>query len=145
MQFTCHGILRKWIFRGVRGQEAGVQLTTWRQTPFTTQYQRVSITSRNTARITLDGSVFTYEPTTPVHVQPGDVLGIEMQFVPQSNNILSLDIIRTGSVSLSYRRSLGLGSTSVFGLQSLFIFREQRYVPLIEAVIGKLTYNISFW
>lgn len=142
--FGCHGNLTKWIFRGVRGREAGVRLTTWRlidaQNSLLTRYIRVSVAQRNTARITLDGSVFTYELISPVQVQPGDILGIEIWSVSRSIDVLSLNVSGSSSnSSLSYRRFQRLGS--VFEVPSQFISCELGYVPLISAVIGQLTVN----
>ena len=106
--------------------------------------RQVSTTEGNTAKTTESaengGSLFTYELAMPIQVQPGDMVGVEI-FCPgiqpsDKLNILSLDVSESGSSSaLAYKRS---GSGSLLFLETSLIFREQNYLPLIEAVTGEL-------
>ena len=82
LQFTCYGTLTKWIFAGVPGQpttSCKVELETWRRDTLSTiptVYERISTTERSKVTVTLDGQIFTYEPTSTVLVEPGDIVGI---------------------------------------------------------------------
>ena len=140
LQFTCRGMLTKWIFRGLPDQDVGVEITTWRLNTlsnFFTSYDRVSTTERNAGRPTRNGAVFTYQLFSPVEVLPGDVVGAEMGFISfggTSNNIIALNISGSGSNALSYRTS---GSGPSFILQSVSNVREQDIVPLLQAVVGE--------
>ena len=139
-------MLTKWIFRGLPEQDIGVVLTTWRlntQSDFFTSYDQVSTTERNAARPTRNGSIFTYELTSPVEVLPGDIVGIEKGFISfggTSNNVIALNVSGSGSNSESYRSS---GSGPSFILQSPLNTREQHYIPLLQAIIGELTIKLS--
>ena len=141
LQFTCRGMLTKWVFRGLPDQDIGVELTTWRlntQSNFFTSYDQVSTTERNAGRPTRNGAVFTYELISPVEVLPGDVVGIEMGFISfggTSNNVIALNTSGSGLSSTSYRTS---GSGPSFILQSPLNTRETDIIPLLQAVIGEL-------
>ena len=145
LQFTCHGMLTKWIFRGLPDQDIGVELTTWwlnTQSNFFTSYDQVSTTERNAARPTRNGAVFTYELFSPVDILPGDIVGVEMGFISfggTSNNVIALNTSGNGSTSLSYRRS---GGGPSFILQSPTNIQERGIIPLLQAVIGELTIKI---
>ena len=140
LQFTCRGMLTKWIFRGLPDQDIGVEITTWRLntlSDFFTSYDRVSTTETNAGRPTRNGAVFTYQLFPPVEVLPGDVVGAEMGFISfggTSNNIIALNISGSGSNALSYRTS---GSGPSFILQSVSNVREQDIIPLLQAVVGE--------
>ena len=141
LEFTCRGILTKWIFRGLPDQDIGVELATWRlntRSNFFTSYDRVSTTERNAGRPTRNGAAFTYELISPVEVLPGDIVGIEMGFISfggTSNNVIALNTSGSGSTSMSYRTS---GGGPSFILQSPSNIRERDIVPLLQAVIGEL-------
>ena len=144
LQFTCRGMLTKWIFRGLPDQDIGVELTTWRlntRSNFFTSYDQVSTTERNAGMPIRSGAVFTYELISPVEVLPGDVVGVEMGFISfggTSNNIIALNTSWSGSTSRSYRTS---GSGPSFVLQSPSNIRETDIVPFLQAVIGELKSN----
>lgn len=148
-QFTCYGLLTKWIFTGVPGQAAGscrVELETWRldtSSTIPTIYDRISTTERGIVRVTQDGSIFTYELTSPVLVAPGDIVGVEIERLcirsEDFDDVLSFNISGTGSSYLSYRQE---GPESTFYLQPLYSTTEQDFVPLIEAVVGELMVNV---
>ena len=142
LQFTCSGRLTKWIFRVAYAQAASSQcrinIGTWRldRSRFSTVYRRLSTTEG--ARITSDGLVFTYELASPVQFQPGDIVGVDLSSYTCSifggfDNILSLDINGTGTISQSYRQ---FGTRSTFRVSSRDQFTN--LVPFIQPVIGKL-------
>ena len=141
LEFTCRGMLTKWIFRGLPDQDIGVELATWRlntRSNFFTSYDRVSTTERNAERPTRNGAAFTYEFISPVEVLPGDTVGIEMGFISfggTSNNVIALNTSGSGSTSTSYRTS---GGGPSFILQSPSNIRERDIVPLLQAVIGEI-------
>ena len=151
LQFTCYGTLTKWIYRGVPSLDQAtpicrVELETWRLDNTSTSsiiYQRLNTTARNTAGITQDGPILTYELASPVQVQPGDIVGVEQgsscsigQILNFLDNVLSLNISGTNSTFLSYRNS---EPGSMFFLQPLIgtIDREEDYIPLIQPIVGK--------
>ena len=89
------------------------QLTTWREpdvqsppSPFKiTTYERVSITNNTLSTEINRGSVYEYNLPTPVAVQPGDIVGIQMPLhiiARQSwtTKLLSLDLVK-GNASLN--------------------------------------------
>ena len=127
LEFTCCGMLTKWIFRGLPDQDIGVELTTWQlntQSNFFTSYNRVSTTERNAGRPSRNGTIFTYELISPVEVLPRDIVGIEMGFISfgdTGNNVIALNTSGSGSTSMSYRTSWGGPS---FILQSPSNIRE---------------------
>lgn len=148
MKFTCPGTVTKWVFKGVGGQEATcrVELATWRLAwdvrTFTSFYAQTSTTNGNTARTVVEGSIFTYELATPVQVQPGDIIGVEISsmcmMVEIYSNVLTLNVSGNSSTStMSYWR---LGGGTQFYLESSgsTIYDEQGYQPLIQATVGKL-------
>ena len=146
LQFTCYGILTKWIFTGVPGQpitSCRVELGTWRLNTFittSTVYEQRSTTERRTVTVTItqDGQTFTYELSSQVLVEPGDIVGVELgRFCApfeDLDNVLSLNISGTGSSYLSYRK---VGSGTRFSLLSTSVTPVQDFVPLIGAVVGE--------
>ena len=84
-----------------------------------------------------------YELASPVLVQPGDIVGIGLGFSCAKSesfyNVLSYNISGTGSSYLSYRQDR---SGSTFFLQSPSTSTVQDLVPLIRAVVSKLTVNV---
>ena len=144
LQFTCYGTLTTWIFTGVPGQTlCGADLETWQLDTSSitrTIYERQSTTERNTVIVRRDGPMFIYELATPVLVQPGDIVGVGLGLScarsESFDNVLSYNISGTGSSYLSYRQDR---SGSTFFLQSSSITIEQDLVPLIGAVVSKLT------
>ena len=151
LQFTCFGLLTKWIFTGVPGQAAAscrVELETWRLAAYTsgtdsTVFQRRSTTERSRVTIMQDGPIFTYELASPVLVEPGDIVGVELERLcimsEDFDNVLSFNISGTGSSYLSYRQD---GPESTFYLHPLYATTEQDFIPLIEAVVGELIINV---
>ena len=87
-----------------------------------------------------DGPIFTYELTSPVLVEPGDIVGVGLGHLCAPlecfDNVLSFNVSGTGSSYISYQQDR---SASTFFLQST---PEQDLVPLIEAIVGELTVNI---
>ena len=75
--------------------------------------------------------MITYELTSPVQIEPGDIVGIEQEsnFCSYTGlgNILSLDLSSTDKISQSYRQSEVQPN-----------FRATYLVPLIQPVIGKI-------
>ena len=92
-----------------------------------------------------DGQVFTYKLASPVPVEPGDIVGIELGHfcapLEDLDNVLSHNISGTDSSYLSYRKD---GSGLTFFLQSSSVIPEQDFVPLIEAVVGELRINVLY-
>ena len=146
LKFTCQGRVTQWVFKGEGSAQSScrVQLATWRLSidPRFLVYGRVSTTQDNIARVRVtNGSIFTYELTTPVPVQPGDIVGIE---IPSTcglfeiyNNVLSLNVTNTSSTKSSFSYSR-FESGSVFQLESPLTHHQEGYHPLVEAVIGEL-------
>ena len=105
-----------------------------------TVYEQRSTTERSTVTVTItqDGQKFTYELSSPVLVEPGDIVGVELgRFCApfeDLDNVLSLNISGTGSSFLSYRKD---GSGTRFFLPSTSVTPQQDFVPLIEAVVGE--------
>ena len=149
LRFTCYGTLTQWIFAGVPGQAATpcrVELGTWRPADTSsTIYGQRSTTERGFVTITQDGQIFTYDLASPVLVEPGDIVGIELRRfcapLEDLDNVLSHNISGTDSSYLSYRKD---GSGPTFFLQSSSIIPEQDFVPLIEAVVGELRINVLY-
>ena len=148
LQFICHGLVTKWIFAGVPGRSAApctVEIETWRldMTPglIDTVYDRISTTEGSIVTITQDGPIFTYELASPVPVEPGDTVGVVLQYLCEDyDSVLSFNISGTGSNYLSYRQA---GPESSFYLEPLYIATaEQHLIPLIEAVVGELTLKL---
>ena len=144
LKFTCNGTLTKWIIRGVPGQAmpCRVELGMWRRDyahTHITVYERLSTTENNMARITRDGPIFIYELASPIQVQPDDIVGIEIGhscFPSESiDDVLGLDISGTGSEFVSYRRQI---FTLIFSTETMPHDVETDYIPLIEAVVGRL-------
>ena len=144
MRFTCSGLLTTWIFRGIPGlsvvESCRVHLTTWRldsRNTFATEYERVSTTERNTASVTEDESFFTYELAKPVQVEPGDIVGVELDtFCGTSvafDNILSVNVSGSGQTFSSYWR---VSSSRSFHLE-FSAEMEQDFIPLIQAITGQ--------
>ena len=139
----------KWIFTGVPGRAAAscrVELETWRLDTYRTIptiYERVSTTESGIVTVTQDGPIFIYELASPVLVEPGDIVGVEIERLciqsEDYDNVLSFNISGTGSSYLSYRQE---GPESTFYLQPLYSTTEQDFVPLIEAVVGELMVNV---
>ena len=149
LQFICFGTLTRWIFTGVPGQpitSCRVELGTWRldtSSTFNTTYKRISTTERSEATVIQDGQIFIYELSSPVFVEPGDIVGVELGHFcapfEDLDNFLSLNISGTGLSYLSYRKD---GSGSIFSLRSSSITPEEDFVPLVQAIVGKLRVDI---
>ena len=151
LRFICHGLVTKWIFAGVPGRSAApctVEIETWSldMTPglMDTVYDRISTTEGSIVTITQNGTIFTYELASPVPVEPGDTVGVVLQYLciesEDYDNVLSFNISGTGSNYLSYRQA---GSESSFYLEPLYYATaEQHLIPLIEAVVGELTLKL---
>ena len=147
LQFTCPGSITRWTFRGVKGENfetsCSVEFTTWRRLDTfrnNIEYQQISTTRENIDKIalTLNESLFTYELTDPVQVQPGDIFGIEKGVFCASpenfDNILSQNISGSNSTTLSYRRSSG---GRQFSLDSFSGVIEDDLIPLVMPVFGQ--------
>ena len=149
MQFTCSASITTWNFRGIPGQNVDeacrVHLTTWRRDPvnaLTTQYKRTSTTEGNTANFIVNGPIFTYVLATPVQVEPGDIVGIEMGTLCRSfDNIQSVNASVNGRSFTSYRRN---SDATTFNLDSSTTVLERNFIPLIQDTIGQLMY-LSFF
>ena len=100
-------------------------------------YERISTTERNRVTVTQDGANFIYELAAPVLVEPGDVVGVEVERLcivsEDFDNILSFNVSGTGSTFTSFRQD---GPDSYFYVDPLYAERD--FVPLIEAVVGEL-------
>ena len=140
------GILTGWTFRAMPGvnvvTRCRVQLTTWRFDPSSssTAFNRQSSTDGNMATFDVDGSIFTYELSTPAIVQPGDIVGIEIDNLCSNtqtfDNILSLNVSGIGSTTRVYRRSstssrLTPSSSSVFTMNTLVPLVTPNVLPTI--------------
>jgi hypothetical protein len=136
---------------GLAAAPCTVEIETWRpdtsiyysSTTVAAVYDRISTTGRNIVTITQDGPIFTYDLASPVVVEPGDVVGVELEYLciesEDYDNVLSFNISGTGSTYLSYRQA---GSESSFYLE--YATPEQHLIPLIEALVGELTVNIIY-
>ena len=142
LRFTCPGRLTKWIYRApyarATSPECRVNIGTWRldRSSFGTVYRRMS-TTEGLQRSTSDGLVYTYEFPSPVHFQPGDILGVDLSSYTCSvfggtDNILSLNISGIGSTVQSYRQ---IGTGSIFRVAQNPI---TYLIPFVQPVIGKL-------
>ena len=149
LQFTCHGMLTEWIFKGVSRSASScwIELETWELDTTNTVgvvYSRLSTTGTNLDTVTQEETIFSYQLASPVQVKPGDIVGIELGFSCASSegfdNIMSENISGTGSSYLSYRRA---ASGSLFFVQSSSVTAEHDYIPLIEAVVGKLVIDVE--
>ena len=142
MTFTCQGLLTTWIFRGFGGRDDELQLTTWRPDPLIDTFRRVSRTNSSVANVTVseNGSVFTYELNSPLQIEPGDIVGIEVVSNSPRNtkNILSLDVTDKGKGFLSYMRPFRFN----LGFRPRDIYEQYR-AALINVVMGKLLININ--
>ena len=148
MKFTCTGRITNWVFKGVpAGQnvpdECRVHLTTWRlnslSSSFLARYTRMSTTEKNTAKVIVDESFFTYELLTPVQIQPGDIVGVErgQACAPfgTPENIMSLNVSATEPMqsSQSYQR---ISTLSTFFIKSESTLTDDKLIPLIQAITG---------
>lgn len=154
LRFTCSGRLIKWRFRAASQPNSGISrqcrinIATWRLDASSswTTYSRRTSTAGRLQRITTsnDGSIITYELASPVQVEPGDIVGIELQtnspsscYRTATGNILSVDLSRADKTSRSYRH---------FEIHSNF--RATYLVPFIQPVIGKIMhveFPLWFW
>ena len=144
MEFTCMGILTGWTFRAVPGvnvvTRCRVQLTTWRFDPTgsSATFNRQSTTDGNTVTFDVDGSIFTYELSTPAVVQPGDILGIEIDGLCSNtqtfDNILSLNVSGIGSTTTAYKSFIH-SSRFVLSFSAVTAFPMNTLVPLATPII----------
>ena len=157
LRFTCNGNITRWRVRveeiDLDLEEEGdrwnvPQLTTWREpdvqsppSPFKiTTYERVSITSNTLSTVINRGSVYEYNLPTPVAVQPGDIVGIQMplhMIARQSwtTKPLFLDLVRGNASLNSYSKPEN--STVVVIPPPEIIKPLQTFIPLISVVIGE--------
>ena len=106
-----------------------------------TVYDRISTTEGSIVAITQDGPIFTYELASPVPVEPGDTVGVVLQYLCEDyDSVLSFNISGTGSNYLSYRQA---GPELSFYLEPLYYATaEQHLIPFVEAVVGELTLKL---
>ena len=138
LRFNCLGRLTKWIFRAANAQaQCRINIGTWRldRSSFGIVYRKLSTTQG--AHVTSNGTIFTHEFASPVEVLPDDIVGVEMDplmcpIFGGFDNILSLDIRGTGSISQSYRR-IGTGLTFYVTQNPISYL-----VPFLQPVLGKL-------
>jgi hypothetical protein len=140
LQFTCNGLVTKWIFEAKPRQSAatcGVVFETWRlnttSSNTTTTYDRISTTQRSRINfVAQEGAIFTYGLASPVVIEPGDIVGV---MIRRSCNVLSFNAtgIVNDSTSLSYGRD---GSNSTFNLDGTT--PSQNLSPLIGYQVGEL-------
>ena len=142
LQFICSGRLTKWTLRAAytraTSSQCRIHVGVWRldRNSVGTIYRKLSTTAQG-ARITKDGLIITYEFDSPVEIQPGDIVGIEQDLsacptIKGYDDILSLEIGDTGSISKSYRQ---------FGTGSMFNVTQDPttyLIPFLQPVIGKL-------
>ena len=144
MEFTCMGILTGWTFRAMPGvnvvTRCRVQLTTWRFNPSSssTSFNRRSSTDGNMATFDVDGSIFTYKLSTPAIVQPGDILGVDIDDLCRNtqtfDNILSLNVSGIGSTTRVYRRPTSSSRLNP-SLFSVSVFTMNTLIPLVTPII----------
>ena len=109
-------------------------MSTWREHTFTlstTDFIRIS-RSGSAAELTGNGPVYEYVLQEPVEAQEGDILGFELS--PEGDEELQfvfLDLGR-GNAPDSYARSFTANM-----INTQFVTRIRRYLPLITAVIGE--------
>ena len=138
------GILTGWTFRAMPGvnvvTRCRVQLTTWRFDPSSssTAFNRQSTTDGNMATFDMDGSIFTYELSTQVIVQPGDMIGVEIEDSCSStqtfDNILSLNVSGISSTTRVYRRS-SISSRLTLSSLSVSVFTMNTLIPLVTPIV----------
>ena len=138
MVFNCTGNITRWIFRAERtgnNNDTVPRMSTWRDlvsTPIvTTDFVRIS-RSGSVAELTGNGPVYEYVLQEPAEVQEGDILGFDLS--PEGDEELQFVFLDlgVGNVPNSYRRNLAVPNIDI---QSAL--RNQRYLPLIIAVIGE--------
>ena len=144
MVFNCTGNITRWIFRAEEtgnNDEKVPRMSTWRDlvsTPsITTDFNRIS-RSGSAEELTGNGPVYEYVLQQPVAVQEGDFLGFDLS--PEGDEELRfvfLDFGR-GNAPDSYPRT---NVASNFDTRSTTM--NQRFVPLITAVIGEYAHVAS--
>ena len=133
LQFTCNGIIEKWIFGAKTNDQAEKpELQIWRQTgPDTYTKQGASLV---TANETASPNVHEYYPETPLQFQQGDVLGIyyptesdPQLYVQEGNGPLNIVPV----TSTNTRRS----EIHTSQIQT----QMYNYFPLVSPVVCKYT------
>ena len=143
MVFNCTGTITRWIFRA---EETGnnndifPEISTWRGLSFTqstTDFTRIS-RSGSAEELTGNGPVYEYVLQEPVEVQEGDILGFDLS--PEGDEELQFVFmdLGVGNVPNSYRRNLAEPN-----IDTRFVIRNRRYLPLITAVIGEYAHVAS--
>ena len=138
MVFNCTGTITKWIFRAERignNNELFPKISTWREIGFTvstTDFIRIS-RSGSAEELTGNGPVYEYVLQEPVAVQEGDILGFDLR--PSGTDELKFEFLDLGDGNApeSYHRT----NSGRFINIAQSIASDQRYVPLITAVIGE--------
>ena len=146
MVFNCTGNITRWIFRAEeRGNnnDSVPRMSTWRSTiftPTTTDFIRVSL-SGSAAELTGNGPVYEYILQEPVDVQEGDYLGFDLS--PEGDEELQFVFLDLGAGNApdSYARTIAGSNINIASSQ--FVTRNQRYLPLITAVIGEYVHVAS--
>ena len=138
------GILTGWTFRAMPGvnvvTRCRVQLTTWRFDPSssTTEFDRLTTTAGNTANFDVDGSIFTYELSTPTIVKPGDIVGVEIDNLCSDSqtfdNIFSLNVSGLGSTTTAYRSS-SFTFRFILSSSSITVFTMNTLIPLVTPIV----------
>ena len=143
MVFNCTGNITRWIFRAEEtgnNNERVPRMSTWRDhvsTPsVTTDFTQIS-QSGSAEELTGNGPVYEYVLQEPVAVQEGDILGFDLSPGDEELQFVFLDL-GVGNVPDSYRRNF---ANSNIDIQR--VLRNQRYLPLITAVIGEFTHVAS--
>ena len=144
MVFNCTGNITRWIFRAEEtgnNNERVPRMSTWRERTFipnvTTDFTQIS-RSGSAEELTGNGPVYEYVLQEPVAVQEGDFLGFDLS--PEGDEELQfvfLDFGR-GNAPVSYPR---VNVASQFDIR--FTTMNQRFVPLITAVIGEYAHVAS--
>ena len=162
MRLTCNSYIRSWMLNvNVTTQSETVeekpipQITTWREVlpernPRFYRQQSITNESWETVTISSDGSshVYTYTPSQPIPVQPGDIVGIMMPLDEEERK----ESIKPLFLELPEDNS-SLFSCARFGDSPQISLNEQncgqgqqellRYILSISAIVGKLTLSYN--
>ena len=155
MTFTCEGKITRWVLRIEQVDldfEEGdrwnlPQISTWRPTqtqgfPNTPgiSYEVVGITNVTLSTVINRGSIFEYSLSTPIVVEPGHIVGIQMPLnirerLSRSTKLLFWQLVNGNASYLSYS---SLQNRSVIAVSPFEIIQPiVSFIPLISVQIGK--------
>ena len=134
LQFSCNGIITKWIFGADDGQITSnntihPELQIWRQTGPDT-YTKIGFSSV-TANATASPNVHEYYPETTLQFQQGDVLGV---YYPNVDESCPLLYVQDGNGPPNLVHSAPVAPSELSGSQ---LTASDNNFPLVLPVVGK--------